>query len=162
RAKASRASKPNSNTPSSAEAPLFPSSKKDKQKIKHSAFIGRIEKSTSKTAKRRRPHKKLVANLESLADALPELDDAQGNTDGGEVEVGQARIRKSLKSRPGAMKRKKKLEKTERDRFSKNLAQMVGSGASNSGGSTSIADRWAALKSHVQGTMEKKTEFVKT
>lgn len=118
--------------------------------------MGKIEK-TSKTTKRRRPNKKLVANLESLADALPGLDD-EGKD---EVVVGQANIqRKSLKSRPGAMKKKAKLEKIEKDRFNKNLSQLAGSSAS-AGPNTSIADRWAALKSHVQSTMERKPEFAK-
>ncbi|KAF2112036.1 ribosome biogenesis protein SLX9-domain-containing protein [Lophiotrema nucula] len=135
---------------------LFPSSKKDKRAIKHSAFVGKIEKASK--PKRRRPNKKLVANLESLADALAEVDHISAD---GEIELGQAKIqRKSLRSRPGAMKRKEKLERMERERFNKNLAQMAGNSAS--AGTTSIADRWAALKSHVQGTVEKKPEFVKT
>ncbi len=130
----------------------FGSSKRDKQKIKHSSFVSKIEKSGAKTQKRRRPNKKLVANLESLADALPGLEDGGAE---GEVEVGQAKIqRKSLKSRPGATKRKQKLVKTEMDRFNKNLAQLAG-GSTGSG----IQDRWAALKSHVQSNMEVKPEF---
>jgi hypothetical protein len=39
------------------------------------------------------------------------------------------------------------------DRFNKNLAQLAGSSA---GG---VQDRWAALKNHVQNTMEVKPEF---
>jgi hypothetical protein len=62
---------------------------------------------------------------------------------------------KSLKSRPGATKRKEKLERLERQRFSANLAQMAGSGMANP-----VADRWAALKNHVQSTMEVKPEFL--
>lgn len=130
------------------------SSKRDKQKVKHSSFVSKIEKSGAKTQKRRRPNKKLVANLESLADALPGLE--EGGADG-EVEVGQAKIqRKSLKSRPGATKRKEKLAKIEMERFNKNLAQLSSSGV---GG---VQDRWAALKSHVQNTMEVKPEFTQT
>jgi hypothetical protein len=132
---------------------LFSSSKKDKQKIKHSSFVSKIEKPSSSTKKRRRPNKKLVANLESLADALSGIED-DGGEGNGDVVVGQAKIqRKSLKSRPGAMKRKEKLEKMERDRFNANLAQMA---SANSG-----ADRWAALKSHVKSTVEQKPEFTK-
>ncbi|KAF2677532.1 hypothetical protein K458DRAFT_349900 [Lentithecium fluviatile CBS 122367] len=141
---------------------LFPSTKKDKRTIKHSSFVSKIEK-TSKTQKRRRPNKKLVASLESLADALPGLDAGDGNGDG-EVVMGQAKIhRRSLKSRPGAMKRKEKLEKMEMQRFNANLAQMVGTntGGNAVGGSNSIADRWAALKNHVRSTTEVKPEFVK-
>lgn len=68
--------------------------------------------------------------------------------------IGQAKIqRKSLKSRPGAMKRKEKLERMERERFQKNLVQMsVGSG---------VEDRWRALKEHVRSTVEQKPEFAK-
>ncbi|KAF1355949.1 hypothetical protein EJ07DRAFT_157937 [Lizonia empirigonia] len=128
------------------------SSKRDKLKIKHSSFVTKIEKSAAKSQKRRRPDKKLVANLESLADALPGL---EGGGADGEVEVGQAKIqRKSLKSRPGATKRKEKLVKTEMDRFNKNLAQLA---RSNTG--SGVQDRWAALKNHVQSTMEVKPEF---
>jgi hypothetical protein len=127
-------------------------SKKDKQKIKHSSFVSKIEKSSNKTSKRRRPNKKLVANLESLADALSGLEDAGADA---KVETGQAKIqRKSLKSRPGAMKRKAKLEKEEKERFNKNLVQL----ASNTSGGA-VQDRWAALKSHVQSTSEVKPEF---
>jgi hypothetical protein len=133
---------------------LFASSKKDKQKIKHSSFVSKIEKSSTKTQKRRRPNKKLVANLESLADALSGLEDAGLD---GKVETGQAKIeRKSLKSRPGATKRKAKLEKEEKERFNKNLVQLA---SSTQGGA--VQDRWAALKSHVQSTSEVKPEFVK-
>ncbi|KAJ4356866.1 hypothetical protein N0V95_002957 [Ascochyta clinopodiicola] len=154
RAKSARAARP---VPAAAPTPdevegAFGSSKRDKLKIKHSSFVSKIEKSAAKSQKRRRPNKKLVANLESLADALPGLED--GGADG-EVEVGQAKIqRKSLKSRPGATKRKEKLVKSEMDRFNKNLAQLAGS-STGSG----VQDRWAALKSHVQNTMEVKPEF---
>jgi len=134
---------------------LFPSSKKDKRTIKHSAFVSRIEKSSSKVQKRRRPNNKLVANLESLADALPGLE-AVGD---GEVVLSHAKIqKKSLKSRPGAMKKKERLEMMEKDRFNRNLAQMAMT--SGTAGSSSTADRWAALKNHVQTNMEVKLEFV--
>jgi hypothetical protein len=141
--------------PDSTADGLFASSKRDKLKIKHSSFVSKIEKSSSKTSKRRRPNKKLVANLESLADALSGLDDAGADA---KLETGQAKIqRKSLKSRPGAMKRKAKLEKEEKERFNMNLVQLA---SSTPGGA--VHDRWAALKSHVQSTSEVKPEFVKT
>lgn len=63
---------------------------------------------------------------------------------------------KSMKSRPGALKRKEKLEKLEMERFNKNLAQL----ATGTQG-VAVQDRWAALKSHVQSNMEVKPEFVK-
>lgn len=82
----------------------------------------------------------------------------------GDVVVGQVKIqRKSLKSRPGATKRKEKLEKMEMERFNANLVQMASTSGtiSGAGGSTSIANRWAALKNHVRDTTEIRPEFVK-
>lgn len=142
---------------STSDTSLFPSSKKDKRTIKHSAFVNKIEKASSKSKKQRRPSKKLFATLESLADALPEMDNGQEQN---ESVVGQARVRhKSLNSRPGATKRKEKLEKTERERFGMNLAQMVGSNGSNN---SAVGSRWAALKTFVESTAEKKAEFATT
>lgn len=68
-----------------------------------------------------------------------------------------------MKSRPGAMKRKEKLEKMEKERFNMNMAQMAGASAASAGATsgTAIADRWAALKNHVKSTMEVKPEFAK-
>jgi hypothetical protein len=140
----------------------FPSSKRDKQKIKHSSFVSKIEKSSAKTQKRRRPNNKLVANLESLADALPGLEEDGA---GGAKEVGQARIMPSqprqildsMKSGRGAAKRREKLNKVEKERFNANLVQL----ASAKQGETAVQDRWAALKSHVQSNMEVKPEFAK-
>ena len=160
RAKSARSSRPQPPAPEIESSSLFASSKRDKRSIKHSSFVGKIEKSSAKSVKRRRPNKKLVANLESIASALPDFDDDGGKD---ELDVGQATVRrknlKSLKSRPGAMKRKEKLEKMERDRFNANLAQMASTG---NGASSTTADRWAALKNHVQSTMEVKPEFQKS
>lgn len=68
--------------------------------------------------------------------------------------------RKSMKSRPGAMKRKEKVVKTECERFGKNLAIMqagnVAGGDAGKGPSS-----WAALRGFIAGTMEQKEEFVK-
>ncbi|KAK7186292.1 hypothetical protein PSPO01_07681 [Paraphaeosphaeria sporulosa] len=159
RAKSSRAARPQATLPTPADDALFSSSKKDKRTIKHSAFVSKIERSSSKIQKRRRPNKKLVTNLESLADALSGLEQGDGN---GELVVGQAKIqRKSLKSRPGAMKKKEKLEKLEKERFNMNLAQMATtSTASSATGRNPAADRWAALKKHVKNTAEIKPEFL--
>lgn len=147
---------------STSDASLFPSSKKDKRTIKHSVFVNKIEKASSISKKRRRANKKLVATLESLADALPEIDNGQEQN---ESVLGQARVHhKSLKSRPGAMKRKEKLEKMERERFGMNLAQMVGSTQTEAYGSndSAVGSRWAALKTFVESTAEKKAEFATT
>jgi hypothetical protein len=136
----------------------FISSKQDKRLIKHSAFVNRIEKAHRKPLKRRRPSKKLVTTLESLADALPDAGD--------EVRlVGDTKIRhKSLKSRPGATKRREKLERMERERFGKNMAQLAAGSAQASGEEaqkTATANRWAALRGFISQTLEQKPEFVK-
>ncbi|TAQ87295.1 hypothetical protein B7494_g4396 [Chlorociboria aeruginascens] len=104
-----------SDLPSSLSSSAFTATKKDKRTIKHSTLISRIEKSHKKPLKRRRPNKKLVATLESLADALPEVEEKE---EGGEGKIKH----KSLKSRPGAMKKREKLERMERERFGKNMA----------------------------------------
>ena len=100
----------------------FLNTKKDKRLIKHSSFVNRIEKANKKVLKRRRPGKKLITTLESLADALPDLD-MDGET---QVESRDAKIKhKSVRTRPGAQKRREKLEKMERERFGKNMAQLT-------------------------------------
>ncbi len=90
--------------------------------------------SSSKTLKRRRPNKKLVATLESLGDALADIDDeiqrgiAEGEDGEGmdSLQKTQGKVRhKSLKSRPGALKRKERVVKGEMERFGQSLAQLV-------------------------------------
>jgi hypothetical protein len=79
----------------------------------------------------------------------------------------------SIKHRPGALKRKEKLDRLERDRFAKNMAQMAvgletketapGSNdqpaetASTENSATS--NRWAALRSFISQTMDQNPEF---
>lgn len=146
----------------------FLNTKKDKRTIKHSSFVNRIEKANTKTLKRRRPSKKLVTTLESLADALPDFD---GDGMGGERTVGDAKIKhRSLKSRPGATKRREKLAKMERERFGKNMAQLaagsvespVVEGQEATAPASGTAGRWAALRGFISQTLEQKPEFVKT
>lgn len=94
------------------------------------------------TKKRRRPSKKLITTLESLADALPDAggENAISESRNGEImaEVDRAEVRgglgamtkirqRSLKSRPGAMKMREALEKRERERFERNMATIIGS-----------------------------------
>lgn len=137
------------------------STKRDKRTIKHSTFVSKIEKRSTISKKRRRPSRKLAADLETLADALPE-------TEKREVVLGEAKIKhRSLKSRPGAMKRKEKLEKMERERFGKNMAQLVetavpkpaaGSTESEDAGSSKTSS-WAALRGFISQTMEHNPNF---
>ena len=144
----------------------FINSKKDKRVIKHSAFINRIEKANKKPLKRRRPSKKLVTTMESLADALPELEDGKGE---GKIKM------KSLRSKPGAMKRKEKVERMERERFGRNFSVLMGARKENEEGvkememgeSTVGAEvpkkkgRFAALRAWVDSNMERHPDFVK-
>lgn len=137
--------------------------------------MNRIEKESKKPLKRRRPNKKLVTTLEGLADALPSLDDIGDLQD--EAEKGKIK-QKSFRTRPGATKRREKLERMERDRFGKNMAQMVaGSTQANTNSTTdstqveggegaqaqssSTSSRWAALRGFITQTMEQKEEFKK-
>ncbi|KAL8928148.1 MAG: hypothetical protein Q9208_001858 [Pyrenodesmia sp. 3 TL-2023] len=141
---------------------LFSNTKKDKRIIKHSALLSRIEKSKPQSKKRRRPSEKLVANLESLVEALP---DAPGPREADNVESANAKIKhQSFKSRPGAMKKKEKIIGMEKDRFNKNMAQMAAAGASDpsQGGDASgvphTSTKWAALRNFIQQTMEQRQQ----
>ncbi|KAK8211800.1 ribosome biogenesis protein SLX9-domain-containing protein, partial [Phyllosticta paracitricarpa] len=148
----------------------FASSKRDKRSIKHSLLLSKITKSAP--LKRRRPNKKLVTTLDALADALPTDDDYDGdaNAEAGnqgeradaalDVPGAQARIlvkNRSLKSRPGALKRKAAVEARERHRFEQNLAEMAkGVPAPPGAAAASTAERWKALRAFIGGTMERR------
>lgn len=154
-------------TPAMARSGLFGddfrTSKKDKRQIKHATLMSKIAKS-SKTQKKRRPSKKLVANLESLADALPDAADEAHDA------ASQANVikQKTLRHKPGALKRREKLEKVERDRFARNMAQMSGlqtqaaDSAEVSAESNPTANRWSALRSFISQTMEQQPVFKTT
>lgn len=139
---------------------LFATSKKDKRRIKHAQLITKVTKSKDTKSRRRRPNKKLVTTLDSLADALPDdfEDSAPSTNAAGLAAADQVNIirRKSLKSKPGAMKRRQKLDNDERDRFAKNLAQMA---APQPGAqSMSSADKLKALRGFISQTLEKRPE----
>ncbi|KAK1143428.1 hypothetical protein N8T08_006756 [Aspergillus melleus] len=138
----------------------FRTTKKDKRQIKHNSFMSRIEKNSQKSARSRRSSKNLAANLDSLADALPEAEEF--NDPDNQVNVIK---QTTLRHKPGAMKRREKLEKTERDRFAKNMAQMSGidaaaaTNAGSEGDSGAVSNRWAALRSFISQTMEQQPAF---
>lgn len=176
RAASGRGALPSTRPSSGPFADAFKTTKKDKRLIRHAAFVSRIEKANRKTAKRRRASKKLVASLDSLADALPDAGDdgsQQQSGPGGQVNI----IRhKTLKHRPGAMKRREKLEKMERDRFVRNMAQLVAGTEANgqntnptADGTTnteqqqqqqsSVSGRFAALRNFISQTMEQQPAF---
>ena len=145
----------------------FINSKKDKLTIKRNAFIGRIEKSHTKVLKRRRPNKKLKTTLDGLADALPDVEDLVNE----KISADAAKMQmKSLKSKPGAMKRKEKLERTERERFGKNMAQIMAvreTPAVPAGDAAAVpvtsatTSRFAALRAWANANMEKHPGFDK-
>ncbi|KAL2691469.1 hypothetical protein Neosp_001854 [[Neocosmospora] mangrovei] len=156
----------------------FLSSKRDKRLIKHSSFVSRIASSSrvSKTNKRRRPSKKLAATLDSLADALPELDDDAGQP--GKVK------HKSLRSKKGALKKKEMVVKGEMERFGVSMARLTGAPQENAAPAgvqhdddddedmdkakateakpaapAPTANRWAALRGYISATMEQNPAF---
>lgn len=139
----------------------FRSSKKDKRVIKHASFVSKIEKNSQKTSKRRRASNKLAANIQSLADALPETDAALDEP------TSQANVikQKTLRHKPGALKRKQQIEKTERERFAKNMVQLSGVDSERGPNPESNAEqactsnRWAALRNFVSQTMEQQPVF---
>ncbi|EGO51955.1 hypothetical protein NEUTE1DRAFT_89802 [Neurospora tetrasperma FGSC 2508] len=182
----------------------FIDSKKDKRTIKHNAFVSRIAKTvpgssgsgSSRKLKRRRPSKKLVTTLESLGDVLGEIsneireDQESGKTMDAQQEA-MGRVRhKSLKTRPGALKRKEKVVKTEMDRFGRSLAQLATvkepaaaaaaaaapameveqqqqqptqtQGAQATTQQPATTNRWAALRGFISATMEQNPAFLKT
>ncbi|KAJ5887593.1 hypothetical protein N7495_007634 [Penicillium taxi] len=140
----------------------FRTSKRDKRTIKHATLMSKIAKSSAKAPKRRRPSNKLVANLESLADSLPEAAESSHGT------TSQVNVikQKTLRHKPGAAKRREKLEKVERDRFAMNMAQMSGLQQSATGRdnqepfqANSTSSRWSALRSFISQTMEQQPVF---
>ena len=130
--------------------------------------MNKVAKSQKKTPKRRRPSKKLVANLDSLADALPDADDETPSDAANQANIIK---HKTLKHRPGAMKRKEKMEKLERDRFINNMAQMSAIEQAapklqqhtetqpTSTESSSTSNRWAALRGFISQTMDHQPAF---
>lgn len=139
---------------------LFASSKEDKRRIKHAQFIAKVKKTQSSKPRRRRPSKKLATTLSSLADALPEdVEDTERQTRATDASaMSQINIirRKSLKSKPGALKRRQKLDNHERERFGKNLAQLATSQPVAQ--SMSPAEKLRALRGFISQTLEKKPE----
>lgn len=139
----------------------FRNSKKDKRSIKHASFVSKIEKTGKKPHKTRRASKKLAANLDSLADALPDTATELNDPD---IQTNIIK-QKTLRHKPGAMKRKQHIENLERDRFGKNMAQLSNLDAASAAGPAANADqgstsnRWAALRNFVSQTMEQQPVF---
>jgi hypothetical protein len=142
--------------------------------------VSRISKASAPTSskKRRRPSKKLVATLESLGDALGDITNEMEATMMDKEQAAAGKVRhKSLKSRPGALKRKEKVVKGEMERFGRSLAQLAmvkgetpagiaeekGEGMEvekEEGKKTVTANRWAALRGFISSTMEQNPAFL--
>lgn len=151
------------------------SSKKDKRSLKHASFLSKIQKSSPAAPKRRRASKKLAANLDALADALPDTDIQHDLPDSDPRAQVNVIKQKTLRHKPGAMKRRQNLEKIERDRFAKNMAQMAamepqqkqqqqqqhqsGIRQPEETEQSGTANRWAALRSFISQTMEQQPVF---
>jgi len=158
----------------------FINSKRDRRLIKHSVFVNKIKKSRPASSlslkrQRHRANKKLAGNLESLADALPDL------REGDRENEGKTR-HKSLGSRPGALKRKEKVVRGEMERFGESMARLVGGVGQGQGrkptertaavggreegegekkqDATSTESRWAALRGYISMTMEQNPAFL--
>lgn len=183
----------------------FKVTKKDKRTIKHNQLLDKVRDSgvRKNTLKRRRPGNKLKTELDTLADALPDVEDSddddgwEGLSDNenevaggmeldGLRKAGQGKkssaaraenakmTMKSVRNRPGAMKRKKVMEGKEMERFAKNLAQMAAPPAqqatssttatpdtNTAGSASSQSDRWKALRNFLGQTMETNKSFGK-
>lgn len=60
-----------------------------------------------------------------------------------------------MKSKPGALKRKQKMDNQERERFAKNMAQLIGAKTDGETVQTAPAtSKWAALRGFIGQTLE--------
>ena len=128
--------------------------------------------------------------MDGMKDALPDIsnedeeeweglsDEEEGTASVGKRkqkrDAGRIKMR-SLKHRPGAMKRKRKMEGVEMERFGRNLAQLsantnqldAGVGAADAGEDggggvdTGTKEKWAALRTFIGGTLESKKKDAK-
>lgn len=143
---------------------MFKTSKRDKRKIKHAQLLSKISKSQPRR-RRRRPAKRLVTTLDSLLEALPDetVDRNAGTQLQEQVHIIQ---RQSVTSRSGALKRREKLDKSERDRFANNMAQMAISRSSGdrqdetgSCDKPTTSARWTALRGFISQTLERRNDM---
>ncbi|CAP60315.1 uncharacterized protein PODANS_1_6160 [Podospora anserina S mat+] len=174
----------------------FINSKRDKRLIKHSSFVSKITKPSSTTAlknhKKRQAKKaktQLKTTLDSLGDVLDDLEhemEDEGAMDNEQALQGKVR-HKSIKSRPGALKRKERVVKGEMSRFGHNLAQlatvtsasstatinqntakkqaeeqskMETEGTAITAQEAATSNRWAALRGFISSTMEQNPAFL--
>ncbi|KAG8157190.1 hypothetical protein KVR01_012898 [Diaporthe batatas] len=168
----------------------FIESKRDRRLIKHSSFVSRITKPSStrltptqrknlkRRAKARESATNAATNLTSLSDALPSL--TEDEVRAGETQAAGRVRHKSLKSTPGALRRKERLVRGEMERFGLSLAQLStvreqpaptpaaaeGMNVEDKDGEEenrapvqSTAGRFAALRGFIAATMEQNPAF---
>lgn len=109
----------------------FLNTKSDKRLIRHSTFLGRIGKPRATPTQRKnlkRREKKKTADaalreMDGLADALPSLT-AEEVSAGAAERDGRVRL-KSLRSKPGALRKKERVVRGEMERFGVVSAQLA-------------------------------------
>ena len=198
-----RAGRPVPDTVDRSHAQSHPHDKKTQRQMQRQRLMERVRDAgiskppqTAVVKKRRRPGKKLIAaeDLDDMRDALRDIaghgdvDEWEGFSDAdvavhvdgkkrrSRVREGEGKIQmRSLKHRPGAMKRKRRLEGVEMERFGWNLAQLSantkalerevqGRPAEDAGGGGAAAtsrEKWAALRAFIGSTMERDDSFTK-
>ena len=134
--------------------------------LKRELHRSRLEQLLSKVTKapvkprRRRPYKKLLTTLDSLADALPADEDTPKDIAGADLKDQTTFIcRRSVKSKPGALKRREKVDRVERERFAQNMAQLTqtpvaGTVKDWSTGANASSNKWACLRTFISQTLE--------
>ena len=198
-----RAGRPVPDTVYRSHAQSHPLDQKSQRQLQRQRLMERVRDAgiskppqTAVVKKRRRPGKKLIA-AEDLDDMRDALRDIAGNGDGDEWQglsdadtatqaggkkrrrrfrEGEGKIQmRSLLHRPGAMKRKRRMEGVEMERFGRNLAQLSantktlerevqGHAGGDAGGGGAVAtsqEKWAALRAFIGSTMERKDGFTK-
>ncbi|KAI3397642.1 hypothetical protein diail_10513 [Diaporthe ilicicola] len=173
--------------PSAQVSDSFIESKRDKRLIKSSAFVSRITKPSAltptqrKNLKRREKARQAQAStsLSALSDALPSL--TADEVRAGEAEAAGRVRHRSLRSTPGALRRKDRLVRGEMDRFGRSLAQLSSvreqpaaqhqqqqtemdvelkdGEEENRAPVQSTANRFAALRGFISATMEQNPAF---
>lgn len=131
--------------------------------MKSSSFMSRValsagvKKSKKRTGRGR--SQKLKTTLDSLADALPELEAGMG---GEEILAGKIK-HKSLRSKKGALKRKEQVVKGEMERFGVSMAKLSEAqpqSTQKKAEASAPSSRWAALRGYISSTMDQNPAFV--
>lgn len=123
--------------------------KAEKRATKHAKLLSRVQKNATRgdhknASKIRRPKNKLATSISSLEQALPSIQD--GSCPMADLISSKNLPSRTLKSRPGASKRKEKVIASEIQRFGKNLALMQTAKSQSQPGH----ERWEAIRKHIE------------